>query len=65
MRCRHRSLFCSEYYCRIDEPFGLEQFDLIDVHQEERIKDKFNDWLQKGVIEDIVKSLRVGSKPAS
>ncbi|KAF8325476.1 acyl transferase/acyl hydrolase/lysophospholipase [Amanita rubescens] len=56
--------FCEHYY-RIDEPFGLDQFDLIDVHQEERIKDKFNDWLQTGVIEDIVQSLRAESRPAS
>ena len=55
----------SDHYYRIDEPFGLTQFDLLDVYQADIIKTRVNHWLEtkREYIRDIVAALGVTGKP--
>ena len=39
----------SDNYYRIDEPFGLSSFDLLDVYQGDLVKAHVNDWLKMNV----------------
>ncbi|KAF8723153.1 hypothetical protein AX14_009514 [Amanita brunnescens Koide BX004] len=59
-----RPSFCDRYY-RIDEPFGLSRFDLLDVFQADLVKAHVNNWLKmkSEYIGDIVASLGVKSRP--
>ena len=42
-------MFCSGQYYRIDEPFGLTWFDLVDVYQADVVKANVNIWLNTNV----------------
>ena len=55
----------SDHYYRIDEPFGLTQFDLLDVYQADVVKAHVNHWLETKpkYIKDIVAALGVKSRP--
>ena len=55
----------SDHYYRIDEPFGLTQFDLLDVYQADVVKTHVNRWLATNpkYIKDIVAALGVKSSP--
>jgi hypothetical protein len=39
-------LFCSGHYYRIDQPFGLRWFDLVDVFKADVVKTNVNYWLK-------------------
>ncbi|KAK2467598.1 hypothetical protein APHAL10511_000453 [Amanita phalloides] len=60
---KHASL-CDNYY-RIDEPFGLDRFDLIDVFKADLIKLHMDEWLKTNAhfMEELVDKLGIESGP--
>ncbi|KAK2465426.1 hypothetical protein APHAL10511_002780 [Amanita phalloides] len=59
-----RTSLCDNYY-RIDEPFGLDRFDLIDVFKADIIKLHMDEWLKAKAhfMEELVDKLGIESGP--
>ncbi|KAK2467671.1 hypothetical protein APHAL10511_000526 [Amanita phalloides] len=61
---RNFTSLCDHYY-RIDEPFGLNRLDLVDVFQADLVRRQVDDWLKnkKQYIEKLVDNLGVEGPP--